>query len=98
MNPATLAAEQRRLEILQILFADPDYRMNDTLLKKMLQMGGTNISQAELGADLAWLERVGVIATQSLPTGKIALLRTEGVDVVEGTAHIPGIARPRPEL
>lgn len=97
MNQAAeLAAEALRLEILQILKEQPTYRLNDNLLKQFLKLKSYNVSQAELGAQLAWLSRTGTIALETLPICTVAILRNEGVDVVEGTAYIPGIARPGP--
>lgn len=96
-NQQDLMAQQRRLEILRILKQDPDYRMNDELIGKVLAMRGMRIAHSVIIADLAWLEQQRMISTQELPGCTVALLRNDGVDAADGVLHVPGIARPRPE-
>jgi Fe2+ or Zn2+ uptake regulation protein len=91
-----IAAEHRRLAILQLLAKDPDYSINDTLLQQLLGQVGHGVGMAVVRADLAWLEQLGLLATSELPGCTIAVLRNDGVDVANGVATVPGIARPRP--
>jgi Fe2+ or Zn2+ uptake regulation protein len=92
-----METEQRRLTILQLLLKDQDYSINDTLLQQLLGRVGHGVSLAVVRADLAWLEQVGLLATSELPGCTVAILRNDGVDVANGVAVVPGIARPRPE-
>lgn len=92
-----LAAELRRLTILQILRDDPDYRMNDTLLSSCLKAQGQGTPSAVLLADIAWLQALGLVVTESFFSGTIILLCDGGVDVADGVSVVPGIARPRPQ-
>jgi Fe2+ or Zn2+ uptake regulation protein len=92
-----METEQRRLTILQLLLKDPDYSINDTLLQQLLGQVGHGVALAVVRADLAWLEQLGLLATSELPGCTIAILRNDGVDVANGVAVVPGIARPRPE-
>jgi Fe2+ or Zn2+ uptake regulation protein len=95
MTP-NIAAEHRRLAILQLLVKDPDYSINDNLLQQLLGQIGHGVGMAVVRADLAWLEQLGLLATSELPGCTIAVLRNDGVDVANGVATMPGIARPRP--
>lgn len=88
--------EARRLAILQLLQRDPDYSINDDILHKLLIGLNQGVAMSVLHADLAWLERLGLVATTQLPSYTIAMLRGEGVDVACGLSTVPGIARSRP--
>ena len=92
-----LQTESRRLAILQLLQRDPDYSINDDLIRRLLATQGHGVSIAVVRADLAWLEQLGLVSTNELPGCTVALLRNEGVDVATGVSVVPGIARPRPE-
>lgn len=93
---ADATTEARRLAILQLLQADPDYSINDALLQKLLAGQGHGVAMAVVRADLAWLEQVGLLSTNELPGVTVALLRNDGVDVAAGMSVMPGVARPRP--
>lgn len=93
---ADIQQEARRLAILQLLKADPDYSINDDILQRLLASQGFGVALAVVRADLAWLEQLGLISTNALPGMTVALLRNDGVDVACGVAVVPGIARPRP--
>lgn len=92
-----LQTESRRLAILQLLQRDPDYSINDDLIRRLLATQGHGVSIAVVRADLAWLEQLGLVSTNELPGCTVVLLRNEGVDVATGVSVVPGIARPRPE-
>lgn len=96
-NTRDLQQEARRLAILQLLKADPDYSINDDLIQRLLASQGHGVSIAVVRADLAWLEQVGLLSTNELPGYTVAILRNDGVDVACGMSVVPGIARPRPE-
>lgn len=95
-NPQDIQQEARRLEILKLLQADPDYSINDDLLQQLLKYQGHGVAIAVVRADLAWLEQLGLLSTNPLPGCTVAILRAEGVDVATGVSVVPGIARPRP--
>ncbi len=96
-KPQDIAAEHRRLAILQCLKEDADYRMNDALLQSVLKLVGESAPMHVLNADIAWLEQLGLVAKELLPACTMVVLRKEGLDVAEGLTVIPGIARPQPE-
>ncbi|MCQ8182185.1 ArsR family transcriptional regulator [Methylomonas sp. SURF-1] len=91
-----IQTEARRLAILQLLHADPDYSINDSLMQPLLAAQGHGVSIAVVRADFAWLEQVGLLSTNELAGMTLAVLRNEGVDVATGVAVMPGVARPRP--
>lgn len=97
MSSHDLPTENRRLHILKCLKLSPSYRMSSVLLKEMLTRIGLGVSLAVIENDMAWLERLDLIATEELGDYLIALLRNEGVEVVDGVTLIKGIARPAPE-
>ncbi len=94
---ADLQQEARRLAILQLLKADPDYSINDDLIQRLLAAQGHGVSIAVVRADCAWLEQLGLLSTNELPGCTVAILRNDGVDVAMGVSVVPGIARPRPQ-
>jgi len=97
MDNQAIQAEARRLMILQMLAADSDYSANDSLLQQLLASQGNGVSLDVLRMDLAWLRELGLLLIRDLPGCKVATLRGRGVDVANGLAQVPGIARPRPE-
>jgi len=97
MDIKTLQVENRRLMILQLLAADSDYSANDTLLQELLALQGNGVSLDVVRTDLAWLAEQDLIMLRELPGCKVATLRSRGIDVANGLAVVPGIARPRPE-
>lgn len=87
----------RRLYILKTLQVSAGYRMSAELLREALGRIGYVTPMAVLEADLAWLKQLDLLGTTDLCGMTIAMLRSEGVEVADGTTIIPGIARPRPE-
>ncbi|MDF1583880.1 MAG: ArsR family transcriptional regulator [Methyloprofundus sp.] len=96
MNIKAIQAENRRLMILQLLAADTDYSANDTLLQELLAMQGNGAPLDVVRTDLAWLSEQDLVVIRDLPGCKVASLRRRGVDVANGLAVVPGIARPSP--
>jgi hypothetical protein len=89
--------ENRRLYLLKTLKQAGDYRMSDRYLQETLNAIAIGASLAIIRGDCAWLEQQGLIATSTVGTMTIALLRPAGLDVANGVATVPGIARPQPE-
>lgn len=92
-----LHTENRRLEILRVLAADPAYQANDALLQRALQIYGLTASRDQIKTDLAWLKEQGLVVLDDMAGLYLAKLSGRGEDVARGLAVIPGIARPRPE-
>lgn len=91
-----ILTEDRRLSILKCLKAG-NYRMSDVLLQAALKSIGCAAALSVVNGDLAWLDRQGLVSISAVGELTIALLRNEGLDVVDGNANVPGIAIPKPE-
>lgn len=97
MNLQDYETEGRRLAILRILSRRNEYSTNEYSLRDELAGAyAHNVSRDKLRGDLAWLEEQDLVITQAPRAGWIATLTARGSDVAEGTAQVPGIARPRP--
>jgi hypothetical protein len=86
-----------RLIILRELVAQPDYRLNETLLLRVLETFGHRKSRDYLRDQLRWLEEMGAVTLTEAGTVLIAELTRRGRDHVERRVVIEGIARPSPE-
>ena len=93
MNTHDIKAASQRLAILQLLAEDSNYSLNDSLLKQMLAASGTAVSRDVLRAELAWLEDLGLVSQNALPSCTSVILREAGLDVAQGNKVIPGIAK-----
>ncbi|WP_374479477.1 hypothetical protein [Zoogloea sp.] len=92
-----VAAEDRRLRILQALEWSNGYMSNSALLKELLKTVGHVTSAHVLAAELAWLEDVELIRLTRQEAFSVVRLTTAGLDVVEDARQLPGVARPDPE-
>lgn len=88
--------EDRRLLILQVLEKDPDYRINEHVIRGALDLYGHGISLDALHGELAWLDEQGLVTLATVGPVQVARLTARGEDAALGRAVIPGIARPRP--
>jgi hypothetical protein len=86
-----------RLIILRELASQPDYRLNETLLLRVLETFGHRKSRDYLRDQLRWLEEMGAVTLTEAGTVLIAELTRRGRDHVERRVVIEGIARPSPE-
>jgi len=98
MSFSALLAEDRRLVLLRSLAEDDGRRMNEFVLKRVLQHVGHAVSRDVLRGDLVWLDAQQLIRIERLPDGaggevQIACLTENGEDVGRGRPH-PGVARP----
>jgi len=89
--------EQRRLAILRILSADPDYSTNEEVLAKALAASGLGASTADLRADLVWLRDQVLVMLGEVAGVYTVKLARRGEDVANGLERVEGVARPRPE-
>jgi hypothetical protein len=87
-----------RLIILRELVAQPDYRLNETLLLRVLETFGHRRSRDYLRDQLRWLDEMGAVTLTEAGTVLIAELTRRGRDHVERRTVIEGIARPSPEV
>jgi hypothetical protein len=94
----TFIAADVRLIILRELAVQPDYRLNETLLSRVLETFGHRRSRDYLRDQLRWLEEMGAVTLAEAGTVMIAELTRRGRDHVERRTVIEGIARPSPEV
>jgi hypothetical protein len=87
-----------RLIILCELVAQPDYRLNETLLLRVLETFGHRKSRDYLRDQLRWLDDMGAVSLTEAGTVMIAELTRRGRDHVERRVVIEGVARPSPEV
>jgi hypothetical protein len=86
-----------RLIILRELVVQPDYRLNETLLLRVLETFGHRKSRDYLRDQLRWLDEMAAVTLTEAGTVLIAELTRRGRDHVERRVVIEGIARPSPE-
>lgn len=91
-------AEDIRLIILRELSSQTDYRLNETLLLRVIESFGHRKSRDYLRDQLRWLEEIGAVSLSETGTVMIAELTRRGRDHVERRTAIEGIARPSPEV
>lgn len=97
MTYAERIAQQQRLLLLQALQQDNDYTVSDLMLQAWLDECGMALSRDKLRTELQWLMDQGVLELECSGALYIAKLTGRGLDIAEGRATNPGIARPRPE-
>lgn len=97
MNFDQYQTEDRRLVLLKALAAAAQYRANAYLLRRFCDQVGHTASADQIAGDLAWLVEAGLI-TSATPTPEVvvATLTARGLDVADGRAVHPGVAKPRP--
>jgi hypothetical protein len=97
VNFAQFQTEDRRLVLLRALHAAAQYSANAYLLRRFAESVGHTVSADRIEQDIAWLAEQGLV-TRKAPEGvTVATLTQRGQDVADGSATVPGVARPRPE-
>jgi hypothetical protein len=97
MNFDQFQTEDRRLVLLKGLAAAAQYRANGYLLRRFADQVGHTASADRIAADLAWLAEAGLLTSEAAaPDVTVATLTARGLDVAEGRAVHPGVAKPRP--
>lgn len=94
---AEVETEDRRLVLLRALHAAAAYRANAYLLRRFAESVGHTVSADRIEADIAWLAEQGLVDKDVNQGVTVATLTQRGQDVAEGSATVPGVARPRPE-
>ncbi|SDB03809.1 hypothetical protein SAMN05660653_00175 [Desulfonatronum thiosulfatophilum] len=94
---AALVNENRRLEILRVLAQDPGYQLNERLIQDALGLVGIASSVDQVRSAGAWLREQGLAEIEELSGIYLIRATRRGLDVAEGRAVVPGVARPLPE-
>jgi len=90
-----VAQDVRRI-ILEELAGQPDYRLNETLLLRVIELHGHRKSRDYLRDQLRWLEGMGAVSVHETGPLWIAEITERGRDHAERRVVIEGIARPGP--
>jgi hypothetical protein len=93
MTHAQRITRDRRLLILRLLEAAPGYWASECLLHCALDGFGHHTIAGQLRADLAWLAKRGLLATEDIADVIIATATQRGVDVAQHRATVPGVGR-----
>jgi hypothetical protein len=96
MNFVQLISEDRRLVILRLLSAAPEYTLNAFVLRPGLEALGHSLSADQLATELAWLAEQGLVELEAVVNVTVARLTARGADVASGRAVSPGVKRPEP--
>lgn len=96
MHFAQLLSEDRRLVILRLLAAAPEYTLNAFVLARGLEQMGHAMSADQLATELAWLAEQGLAQLEGVADVAVARLTARGADVAAGRAVTPGVKRPEP--
>jgi hypothetical protein len=98
MSFRDVITEDMRLVILRFLEESAgDYRLNSSILHKLLGMkAGYTTPRDKMLTELSWLKEQGLIDLEESCNIYIATLTQRGLDVVSGSARVPGVARPSP--
>lgn len=97
MSYATVLAADRRLCILRLIIASPDWRVSAAPIAAALPQFGHAVSHDTLAADLVWLDEQQLITLSEIGGLLVATGTQRGVDVGNGVARHPGVRRPGPE-
>lgn len=96
MSFAQLLSEDRRLVLLRLLSAAPEYTANAFVLRPGLESLGHAMSADQLATELAWLAEQGLVELEAVANVTVARLTARGADVAAGRVVTPGVKRPEP--
>lgn len=97
MSYDDIVTADRRLVILRALSQDVDYTLNEFVLLEAIGVHGHRVSRDRMRADLAWLQEQELVLAQQPGGVWVVTLTARGYDTAQGLAHVPGVARPRPQ-
>jgi hypothetical protein len=98
--PESLAerlTHERRAHVLRTLASAPAYRANERLLHEMLDDAGLPCARDQVRNDMAWLHDMALVTVREVAGVMIAEVTQRGVDVAQGNASVPGVARLQPQ-
>jgi len=96
MSYSTVVTEHLRITILRLLVEQPDYTLNDSLLRDLVPQFGFRPSRDIIRTQLAWLEEQGLVTVDQSGSCHVVRLIERGEEVAKGYATVPGIKRPTP--
>jgi hypothetical protein len=89
--------KHRRLSILRVLEGAASYRSNEAILTQMANAFGITSTRDQVRTEIAWLQEAGFITSEDIAGLMIATATTRGVEIAQGIASHPDIARPSPK-
>lgn len=93
--------KNRRKYLLLFLKEQPDYALNNRIIKTALASVGHSVSEAALEADFRYLRESGLVEIETLKSAgitiKLVKITPSGIDVAEGTSFVDGVGRPDPD-
>lgn len=96
MSYANLITEHLRITILRLLAEQPDYCLNDSVIKDLVPSYGFNPSRDRIRTQLNWLAEQELVTLENSQRCIIARLSERGEDVARGAATCPGVKKPSP--
>ena len=94
MSYQTIIAEDCRLIILRQLAKEPDNRLNETILTRVLESFGHLKSRSYVRTQVRKLEELGAVRVIEAGSVLVAQLLQPGLDHVERRSFLEGVGRP----
>lgn len=88
--------EHLRLTLLRLLAEVQGYASNSAILADSVIAFGLRVSRDQVHSELSWLAEQGLVKTEPVASVITATLTQRGLDVAQGRAAVPGIAKPEP--
>lgn len=85
-----------RLAILRLLEDAPKYTSNVSLMTQLLHQVGIAYTRDQVAGEVRWLVDQGLVTAEEHAGFIVATATVRGVEVAQGIATYPGVARPRP--
>jgi Fe2+ or Zn2+ uptake regulation protein len=90
-------SEHLRITILRMLAEQPDYTLNDSMIRDIVPSYGFRPSRDFIRTQLAWLAEQGLVRMDTTKDGCcVVRLAERGEEVARGYATVPGVKRPFP--
>lgn len=93
MSLQDLAAQARRRAIIDLLYEDSAYTLNEDVLGAALRAQGLGATLAQVRGDLLHLVHFSLITVDDSQPPWVAHLARAGVDLAMGYGGAPGVAR-----
>lgn len=97
MNLLEAIEQDGRLVILRELNKQPDGRLNEVLLTRVLDQFGIKRSRDWVRTQIRAMTELGAVSFSEVGTVFVAEITRKGVDHVDKRVVIEGISRPSPE-
>lgn len=97
MSYADTLSAHLRLTVLRLLAEQPEYALNEAVLRDLVIPFGFLPSRDQLRTQLTWLAEQGLITREDLSGLWVATITPRGEDVAMGRVEQPGVKRPGPK-